>query len=49
MGQKVLPTGEVKKHKSDLGYEYEATIYQAIRCNGCPLNGPVINKKETEK
>jgi transposase len=49
MGQKMLPTGENKKHKSDLGYEYEATIYQAINCNGCPLNGACHKQKGNRK
>jgi transposase len=49
MGQKMLPTREVKKHKSDLGYEYETTLYQAINCNGCPLNGACHKQKGNRK
>ena len=49
MGQKMLPTGEIKKHKSDLGYEYETTVYQAINCNGCPLNGACHKQQGNRK
>jgi transposase len=49
MGQKMLPTGEIKKHKSGLGYQYEVTIYQAINCFGCPLNGACHKQKGNRK
>lgn len=49
MGQKMLPTGEVKKCKSDLGYEYEVTIYQAANCSKCPLNGACHKQKGNRK
>jgi transposase len=49
MGQKMLPTGEIKKHKSDLGYQYQTTIYQAINCNGCPLNGACHKQQGNRK
>lgn len=49
MGQKMLPIGKDKKRKSDLGYEYEVTIYQAINCKGCPLNGACHKQKGNRK
>jgi transposase len=49
MGQAMLPIGKHKKRKSDLGYEYEVTIYQAINCNGCPLNGACHKQKGNRK
>lgn len=49
MGQKMLPIGKDKKRKSDLGYEYEVTIYQAINCNGCPLRGACHKQKGNRK
>ena len=49
MGQKMLPIGKDKKRKSNLGYEYEVTIYQAINCYGCPLNGACHKQKGNRK
>lgn len=49
MGQKMLPVGKTQKRKSDLGYEYEVSIYQAIKCDGCPLNGACHKQKGNRK
>ena len=49
MGQKMLPIGKAQKRKSDLGYEYEVTIYQAINCAGCPLKGACHKQKGNRK
>ncbi len=49
MGQKMLPIGKNKKRKSDLGYEYEVTIYQAANCKGCPLNGACHKQQGNRK
>lgn len=48
MGQKMLPI-EHKKGKSDLGYPYDLTIYQAINCSRCPLNGACHKQKGNRK
>lgn len=49
MGQKMYPTSEDKKRKSDLGHEYEVTIYQAINCTGCPLRGACHKQQGARK
>lgn len=38
MGQHMNFIGTSKK-KSELGYKYEVSTYQAINCSGCPLRG----------
>jgi transposase len=45
MGQKMLPIGKTKKRKSELGHPYEVTIYQAVNCSKCPLNGACHKQK----
>lgn len=49
MGQKMLPTGKEKKRHSDLGYEYEVSIYQATNCTGCPLKGACHKQQANRK
>jgi transposase len=49
MGQKMLPIGQDRKRKSDLGYDYEITIYQAINCVGCPLRGACHKQQGNRK
>jgi transposase len=44
MGQKMLPIGEYVR-KSDLGYEYIVTKYQAGNCTRCQLNGACHKQK----
>jgi len=44
MGQKMLPIGEYVR-KSELGYEYTVTRYQAGNCTRCPLNGACHKQK----
>lgn len=44
MGQRMLPAGKGKR-ASELGHEYEVTIYQAASCKGCPLNGACHKQK----
>ncbi len=44
MGQKMLPVGEYIR-KSELGYEYTVTRYQAGNCTRCPLNGACHKQK----
>jgi hypothetical protein len=48
MGQKMKRTGTAKI-KTDRGFESEATIYQAIRCEGCPLRGVCHDSKENRQ
>lgn len=49
MGQKMLPVGKTKKRKSELGHPYEVTIYQAVNCSKCPLNGACHKQKGNRK
>jgi transposase len=44
MGQHMQPIEKCKR-KSEAGYEYEVTIYQAKNCNRCPLNGACHKQK----
>jgi transposase len=44
MGQKMLPIGKYVR-KSELGYEYTVTRYQAGNCTRCPLNGACHKQK----
>lgn len=48
MGQHMQPI-EKAKRKSEAGYQYEVTIYQAWNCNGCPLNGACHKQKGNRK
>ena len=48
MGQhmKCIGTGD---RKSDLGYEYQVSIYQAQNCEGCPLRGGCYKGQDNRK
>jgi len=48
MGQKMHKKGTVKT-KTERGFESVATIYQAIRCEGCPLRGICHDSKENRQ
>lgn len=40
---------EIGNRKSDLGYEYQVSIYQAQNCKGCPLRGECHKGKDNRK
>jgi transposase len=44
MGQKMLPISTAWK-KTELGYQYEVTTYQACNCSSCPLRGACHKQK----
>jgi len=44
MGQKMTPVGHAWR-KSDLGYKYQITYYQAQNCVGCPIRGACNKQK----
>ena len=44
MGQHMNFIGKASK-KSDLGYKYQVSIYQAKNCNGCPMRGQCHKSK----
>lgn len=48
MGQKMTKAGEQNK-RSDLGYIAQVSIYQAQRCEGCPLRGICHKGKSNRK
>lgn len=48
MGQKMEKVG-VGQQKSELGYNYTVSIYQAQNCQGCPLRGQCHNGKQNRK
>jgi transposase len=48
MGQRMEKI-RTAKTKSERGFESEATIYQAIRCEGCPLRGICHDSKENRQ
>ena len=48
MGQRMNFIG-TSKGKSDLGYEYKASIYQARNCAGCPLRGLCFKGKNNRR
>jgi transposase len=48
MGQKMLPVG-THIRETDLGYQYEVTIYQAYNCSNCPLRGACHKQNGSRK
>jgi transposase len=48
MGQHLYNTGAGKR-KSELGFDYQVSIYQAQNCTGCPLRGQCHKAKGNRK
>lgn len=48
MGQHMNFIG-IGKRQSELGYQYQVSIYQAENCNGCPLRSQCHNSKNNRR
>jgi len=48
MGQHMNFIG-TSNRKTELGYDYQVSIYQASNCNGCPLRGQCHNAKNNRR